>query len=154
MYTQYRLLETLVSNFSFIVLARAIHVMAGVTWAGAAFVLAMVVVPLAARFGAEGAGRWLGMVARRAGLVSGISALLTILSEVYLFATLHSHDDSVSGLVLKAGAAAALASLLVGLFVGRPPGSSWRNCTNPGQMAQLLLLRRFSKWPGFVRERS
>lgn len=110
------------SDTALIVLARAVHVMAGITWAGAAFVLAMVIVPLAARHAAEGAGRWLGMAARRAGKLAGISALLTVLSGIYLFAALHPHDDSASGFVLKSGAAAALLSLAVGLLVGRPAG--------------------------------
>jgi uncharacterized membrane protein len=109
-------------DISFIVLARAIHVMAGVAWAGATFMLASAVVPLAARYGAEGAGRWLGMVARRAGFASMIAAILTVLSGIYLFAAVHAHDDSINAVVLKAGAAAALLSMGVGLLVGRPAG--------------------------------
>jgi uncharacterized membrane protein len=109
-------------GITFIVLARAIHVMAGVAWAGTIFVLAMVIVPLAVGHGAESAGRWLGMVARRAGMISGISALLTVLSGIYLFAALHPHDDSIGGLILKAGAVAALFSFAVGALLGRPAG--------------------------------
>ncbi len=111
-------------DFALIVLARAIHVIAGVTWAGATFMLAMVVVPLAARYGAVGAGRWFGMAARRAGVIVGMSALLTVLSGVYLFAALHPHDESAGGLILKSGAAAALLSLAVGLLIARPAGQT------------------------------
>ncbi len=110
------------SDIALIVLARAVHVMAGVTWAGATFVLAVVVVPLATRHGSQGAGRWLGMVARRSGSVSGIAALLTVVSGIYLLMTLHPNDGSPSGLVLKSGALAALLSLAVALLVGRPAG--------------------------------
>ena len=110
------------SELSFIVLARAVHVMAGVTWAGAVFVMAAVVAPLSARHGAEGAGRWLGLVAGRAGRISIITALLTVLSGVYLFAVLHRHDTSASGLVLISGAVAALLALALGLLVARPTG--------------------------------
>jgi uncharacterized membrane protein len=112
------------SDLTLIMLARVIHVMTGVTWAGATFVLAMVVVPLFTQHGSDGAGRWLALVARRAGMLTGISALLTVLSGIYLFATLHQHDDSAGGLMLKAGAAAALLALAVGLFIGRPAGLS------------------------------
>jgi uncharacterized membrane protein len=104
-----------------IVLARAIHVMSGVAWAGAAFVLAIVVVPLLARQ-PEGAGAWLGLVARRAGALVAVSAPLAILSGIYLFATLHQHDDSAGGSVLKTGAAAALAAAAVGALFSRPAG--------------------------------
>jgi uncharacterized membrane protein len=112
----------IMSDFTLIVFAHAIHVMAGVVWAGTTFLLAMAIMPLMLRHGAEGAGRWLGMAARRAGLFASISALLTVLSGIYLFATLHRHDHSASELVLKTGAAAALLALAVGLFVGRPAG--------------------------------
>ncbi|MBR0344355.1 MAG: hypothetical protein IJI03_03730, partial [Rudaea sp.] len=83
-----------------IVRARAIHVIAGVAWAGATFMLASVIVPIALRHGAEGAGRWMGLAARRAGMSSMIAALLTVLSGIYLFAVLHAQDASAGGFVL------------------------------------------------------
>jgi len=91
-----------VSQIELIMLARAIHIMAGVTWAGATFMLAGVIVPMGMRHGAEGAWRWIGMIARRMGPISGISAVLTVLSGMYLFMTLHSHDRSTGGLILAA----------------------------------------------------
>ena len=109
-------------NVELIALARAIHVMAGVAWAGAMFVLAGVIMPIAIGHGAEGAGRWTGMISRRLGLMSSISALFTILSGIYLFAVLHANDSSAGGMVLKTGAVAALLSLAVGVLVGRPAG--------------------------------
>ena len=109
-------------NMEFIALARTVHVVAGVAWAGATFLLAAVIVPIAVRHGAEGAGRWTGMIARRIGPMSGISALLTVLSGIFLFAVLHPNDSSVGGLVLRAGAIAALLSLAVGFVVARPAG--------------------------------
>ena len=110
------------STLALIVLARAIHVIAGVAWAGATFVLATVVVPMGNRYSAEGAGRWTGMIAGKVGPMSGIAALLTVASGVYLFAVLHPQDSSASGLVLKCGAAAALLSLAIGFLLGRPTG--------------------------------
>lgn len=109
-------------HIDLIVLARAVHVIAGVAWAGATFMLASVILPIAIRHGAEGAGRWMGLIARRAGLSSMIAALLTVLSGMYLFAALHSQDGSAGGLVLKTGAVAALLSIAVGFFLARPAG--------------------------------
>jgi len=109
-------------NIELIVLARVVHVMAGVIWAGATLVLTAVIVPIAARHGTEGAGRWTAMVAGRVGPISGIAALLTVLSGSYLFATLHSNDSSAAGFVLKVGALAAFLSLAVGFLIGRPTG--------------------------------
>jgi len=138
------------SESAFIVLARAVHVLAGVGWAGTAFMLAVVLVPLAQR-GADGAGAWLSPVARRAGPLSGICALLTVVSGVYLFAVLHPHDESAGALVLKAGAAAALLALAVGVLVGRPAGQrlvklqaqqDQGTAPPPETLAQLSGLRR------------
>jgi hypothetical protein len=93
-----------------------------VAWAGATFMLASVIVPIALGHGGEGAGRWMGLAARRAGLSSMVAALLTVLSGIYLFAALHAQDASAGGFVLKAGAAAALLSIVVGFAVARPAG--------------------------------
>lgn len=122
-------------NVELIALARAVHVMAGVTWAGATFLLAAVIVPIAARHSAEGAGRWIGMIARRVGPMSGISALLTVLSGIYLFAVLHPNDSSAGGLVLKTGAVAALLSLAIGFLVARPTGFKLAKLSQQGSPA-------------------
>jgi uncharacterized membrane protein len=117
----------------FIVLARAIHVMSGVIWAGGIFLMAIVIVPLLARHGGEGAGRWLGLAGRRTGLAVATSAPLAILSGTYLFATLHPHDQSAGGVVLKAGAAAALLSAAVGVLVSRTAGRRLLQLTSAQQ---------------------
>lgn len=138
------------SESALIVLARAIHVMSGVLWSGGAFVLAIAVVPLFARDGADAAGRWLGLVARRAGALIGASAPLAILSGMYLFATLHPHDDSASGIVLKTGAVAAVLAAVVGAVFGRTAGrkllqlhqaSSPQAMNSPDRTRQLAALR-------------
>jgi uncharacterized membrane protein len=104
-----------------IALTRAIHILAGIVWVGTTVALA-VILPMAARSEGQAGGRFIGMVTRRLGPMSGISALLTVLSGIYLFVTLHPHDDSASGLVLKAGALAAVLALGLGLLVARPAG--------------------------------
>ncbi len=134
-------------NMELIVLARVVHVMAGVIWAGATFVLAAVIVPIAARYGTEGAGRWSAMVAGRVGPISGISALLTVLSGSYLFATLHSNDSSAAGFVLKVGAVAAFLSLAVGFLIGRPTGQKLARLSEQQSLAAAPsadVLRRMS----------
>jgi uncharacterized membrane protein len=122
MYIEIAKRESLMLQIDLIVLARAIHVIAGVAWAGATFMLAAVIMPIAVRHGAEGAGRWMGLVARRAGMSSMVAALLTVLSGIYLFAVLHEQDASAGAAVLKAGALAALLSIAVGVAVARPAG--------------------------------
>ena len=86
------------SEIAFIVLARAIHVMSGVTWAGAAFVLAMVIAPIMVPKGSDIPSPWLGTVARRAGALAGISAVLTVLSgdSQYCTCTMTLSVDSCS----------------------------------------------------------
>jgi uncharacterized membrane protein len=102
-------------NMELIVLARVVHVIAGVTWTGGTFMLAGVIVPMASRYADEGFERWGNLIARRVGPVTGIAGLITVLSGVYLFVTLHATDSSPSGLVLRAGALAAVLAFAVGL---------------------------------------
>jgi uncharacterized membrane protein len=105
-----------------ILLARAVHIGGGVAWAGSVFMMTSVILPLAAKHGTAGFGRWVGMIGRRVGPASGIAALLTILSGIYLMGVLHPGDRSVGGLVLISGAAAGVLSFAVGFFIGRPAG--------------------------------
>jgi uncharacterized membrane protein len=108
-------------NPGLIVLARVLHVIAGIGWAGGTFMLAGVIVPMTSRYADEGFGRWAALISRRVGPMSGISGLLTVLSGIYLFAALHARDTSLSGLVLRAGALAALLAFAAGL-VSRATG--------------------------------
>lgn len=100
-----------------IVLARAIHILAGVYWAGAMFVFAGSLLP-ATRNG----GPALVPLMKNLGMRSGIAGLLTILAGIYLFAALHAQDDSAGGKVLGIGAAAAVLAFLIALFVNMPAG--------------------------------
>lgn len=110
------------TTVALILLARALHIVGGVIWAGSTFLLTWVIFPIGAQHAAEGAGRWVGMIARKAGPISGISAMLTVLSGIYLMVVIHPGDRSVGGLVLQAGALAAILSFFVGIIVGRPAG--------------------------------
>jgi uncharacterized membrane protein len=108
-------------NAELIVLARALHVIAGIGWAGGTFMLAGVIVPMSARYADEGFSRWAALISRRVGPMTGISGLLTVLSGIYLFAALHASDTSTGGLVLRTGAVAALLAFATGL-VSRATG--------------------------------
>jgi uncharacterized membrane protein len=137
------------SSVALILLARAIHVLGGVFWAGSTFLLTWVIFPIGAKHAAEGAGRWVGMIARRAGPISGISALLTVLTGIYLMVVLHPHDTSPSGVVLQTGALAAVLSFFVGMFVGRPAGQKLQQlieqqsaAPSPADLAQREGLRK------------
>jgi uncharacterized membrane protein len=110
------------SSVGVLLLVRIIHIVAGVIWAGAAFMVVFAIDPIASRYGSEGAGRWIGMIGRRAGPLSIIGAFLTIASGIYLFAALHAHDETTGGLVLKIGTVAALLALAIGFIVSRPAG--------------------------------
>src|SRR5882724_6235293 len=102
------------STLSLIVVARAIHVLAGVAWAGAVFLLALVVLPVGAQYGAEGASRWTGLISGRTLVLVAVAATLTVLSGMVLFAVAHGDDHSPGGVVLMVGAAAALLALVAG----------------------------------------
>lgn len=104
-----------------IVLARVIHVIAGIAWAGSTFVLAGVIVPMSSRYAGEGFGRWSALISKRLGPSAGIAGILTVLSGAYLFMALHATDTSTGGLVLRTGALTALLAFVAGL-VSRATG--------------------------------
>jgi uncharacterized membrane protein len=122
MYIEYQRRDLSMSSALLILLARAVHILGGVSWAGSVFMMTSVILPLAAQQGNEGFGQWVRTIARKVGPASGIAALLTIVSGIYLMAVLHQGDRSVGGIVLISGATAALLSFVSGFFVGRPTG--------------------------------
>jgi uncharacterized membrane protein len=141
--------EQSMTSVALILLARAVHILGGVSWAGSTFLLSWVVFPIGARHAADGASRWVAMIGRKAGPVSGISALLTVLSGIYLMMVLHPEDRSVSGMVLQAGAVAAVLSFFVGFFVGRPAGQKLQqldeqrsSAPSSAELAQREALRK------------
>jgi uncharacterized membrane protein len=103
-----------------ILLARVVHILGGIVWVGTMFTVATTILPIGAKHGAEGAGRWVGMITRKLGPTSGIAAVLTIISGGYLMAIIHPHNTTPGGIVLMAGAAAALLAFVVGFFFARP----------------------------------
>ena len=66
------------SSALLILLARAVHILGGVFWAGSVFVMASVILPLAAKQGNEGFGQWVRPIGRKVGPAAGIASLVTI----------------------------------------------------------------------------
>jgi uncharacterized membrane protein len=133
------------TTVTLLLLARVLHILGGVIWAGCMFALSFAIIPIGARHADEGAGRWTALVASKLGPASGIAALVTVLSGIYLFATLHAGDTSAAGVVLGSGAIAAVLSFIVGVLVGRPAGmqmarlqsAASKSATDLGKLASL-----------------
>ena len=135
------------TTITLLLLARVLHILGGVIWAGSMFALSFAIIPIGARHADEGAGRWTGLAVRKLGPASGIAALVTVLSGIYLFATLHDGDTSAGGIVLATGAVAAVLSFLVGALMGRPAGMKMAKLQNEASksaadLAQLAALGR------------
>lgn len=111
---------------------RVIHILGGVVWAGFAIVVGVLVVPNLQPAGGQAFGQYM---AQRGTRVVGIAAGLTVLSGIYLMATLHAHDASAMGKTLGLGGALAILGAIVGGAVG---GSAARKMAKiqPGPDAQ------------------
>jgi hypothetical protein len=122
-----------------IAIIRAIHILGGVVWAGFTIVLAALVVPNLQPAAGQAFGQY--MVQRGARLV-GIAAGLTVLSGIYLMATLHAHDATATGITLGLGGALAI---LAGIISGAVGGSAGRKLgklqPGPETQAQATALR-------------
>jgi hypothetical protein len=66
--------ERSMSTLALILLARAVHVLGGVFWAGSTLLMTWVVFPIGARHAAQGGASWLDEIRRKAGPMAGISA--------------------------------------------------------------------------------
>jgi len=104
---------------------RLVHSLAGIFWVGAAVLLAVFILPTARALGDDG-GRFVARLMQRGlGPTLGIAMLLTILSGLAMYGRLSAGFNRVwvtspHGLVLGAGAVAALLSLLIGAAVNGP----------------------------------
>ena len=108
-----------------LLLMRIIHVVGGVFWAGAMFLVANFLMPAMAEAGPAAGPVMAGLMKRRLLTVVPIIAILTILSGAWLF----WHDatgvgqqfmGSPMGTTLSIGALAALIAFAIGMGVMRP----------------------------------
>src|ERR1044072_6929538 len=97
MYIQYQWRIPIMSSPLLILLARAGHILGGVSWAGAIFMMSSTILPLAAKPGNEGFGQWVQPIGRKVGPAAGIAAILTILSGIYMIAVLAPSDRANRG---------------------------------------------------------
>src|SRR5260370_6554612 len=104
---------------------RLVHILAGILWVGAAVLLGAFILPTARSLGDDG-GRFVARLMQRGlGPTLGIAMLLTIVSGLAMYGRLSAGFNRVwvtspHGLVLGAGAVAALLSLLIGVTVNGP----------------------------------
>lgn len=112
-----------------ILLLRVVHILAGVFWAGATWLLAGWVTPAVELSGPAGQ-TFMQTLVRKRRLSDGLTAaaVLTILSGLYLFWVASSGlrpgwFRTGLGLSLTIGALAGIATFLIGMFVSRPSAS-------------------------------
>jgi hypothetical protein len=112
----------------FMLVFRAIHIAAGVGWAGSVFLFVILIQPSAAAIG-PAAGPFMMELLGRRKLVSWLLSLggTTVVAGLLLYWQdangldgLGAFPSSRFGLVLTIGAVAAVAALLVGVFGTRP----------------------------------
>jgi hypothetical protein len=117
-------------------LLRLIHILAGVFWAGSAFLLAGFLVPTVRETGPEG-GRFMAhlVAQRRLPMFLGIAMLLTVLSGLTLYARTAAATHgiwagSAPGIAYAVGALSAIVGGIVGLAI---PGAAGKRMAAIGQ---------------------
>jgi uncharacterized membrane protein len=107
-----------------VVILRVVHVLLGVFWAGAVFMIALFVQPAIAASGPEG-GKVMGALVRRRLLdIVPVAAVAAILSGLWLYSRDSSGFQadwmgSRMGMALGTGGVLALVGFLIGMFVMR-----------------------------------
>jgi uncharacterized membrane protein len=116
------------SDQSLTILLRLFHILGGIFWVGAMVVLAAFVLPAARATGSD-SGRFMRslMVHRRLPTYIGVSAALTVLSGVILYARLAAATHgawagSRPGIAYGAGGLAAILGAAIGGFIGSSTG--------------------------------
>jgi len=108
-----------------LVLLRAVHILLGVFWAGAIFMLTLFVGPAIAAVGPDGGKVMAAMVKRGVLTIVPVAAAATIVSGLWLYwrnsegmhgPWLHSH----MGMTLGTGAVLSLIAFAIGIAVMRP----------------------------------
>jgi hypothetical protein len=110
------------------IILRLVHILAGVFWAGTAFLIAGFLMPTMRATGREG-GAFIQhlMQTRRLQLFLGIAMLLTVLSGVTMYARLAASthgawSSTAPGIAYGVGAVAAILGGATGAFIGSSAG--------------------------------
>ncbi|MDB5364964.1 MAG: hypothetical protein JWM77_891 [Rhodospirillales bacterium] len=128
-------------SIELILVARAVHVVAGVAWAGFVM-LGVLLVPLVAMRDEAAAQSVRQAMAIGGQLLAGPAALLTVLSGIYLMAVLHPGDQSMTGFALRVGALAGVSSIVLGAALIGPRSRKLARLHLGAQPIDPLLQRR------------
>jgi hypothetical protein len=145
-------------SITLIVILRIIHILAGVFWAGAAFMVAAFLEPNARALGPDG-GKFMQRLVGQMHMTTIIlvAAFLNVLAGVWLYWIFSGGFQvkwiaSGHGLSLTIGAVAAIVTFILGLAVTRPTllrmgalGQEIQNAggpPNPEQMAAMQALQK------------
>jgi len=114
------------SDLTYLIILRLIHIVCGIFWAGATIYLAVFIIPAVKASGAEGS-KFMQQLSRtnRLPLVMMLAATLTVLAGILLIWKLSNGFESgfmgsEHGIVLSTGATFAIIAYLIGLTVNRP----------------------------------
>jgi hypothetical protein len=145
-------------SITLIVILRIIHILAGVFWAGAAFMVAAFLEPNARALGPEG-GRFMQRLVgqMRMTTIIIIAAFLNVLAGIWLY-WIFSGGFQVNwitsgrGLTLTIGALAAIVTFILGLAVTRPTllrmgalGQEMQGTEGPPKPEQMAAMQALQK---------
>jgi len=99
---------------SVIILARAVHVLSGVIWAGFAIIVGLALVGVPAGETPHAARHARRSMVNRGLRIVALAAILTLLSGAYLFSALHGGGGAPGEIALLLGAVSAVLALIVG----------------------------------------
>jgi len=99
---------------SVIILARAVHVLSGVIWAGFAIIVGLALVGVPAGETPHAARHARRSMVNRGLRIVAPAAILTLLSGAYLFSALHRGGGAPGEIALLLGAVSAVLALIVG----------------------------------------
>ena len=130
-----------------------LHVLGGILWAGAAFVMGIFFIPAVMDAGPGGGPVMAGLMRRRFPLVMTVLGITVVLSGARLYMLRFSSGwiYSPEGLVITLGALLAIAGLVMGVVVQRPAAerlgalaaaiATSGQPPGPTQMAEMQALR-------------
>jgi uncharacterized membrane protein len=105
----------------FIIVARILHIASSTVWAGFVIIAGLVLVDTPRSMKPEDARRVRQNAVGRAARIVGPAAVISLLSGVYLFATLHAGGRAPTEIALAVGALSAVLSFFLGAIgTGRP----------------------------------
>jgi uncharacterized membrane protein len=108
------------TGLTLIVIARALHILASVAWAGFVIVIAAAVVAMPRGEDAPDARRIRQSVVSRGARIVGPAAAISLISGLYLFSALHAGAHTITETVLAVGAFTAVLSFLIGAIGSGP----------------------------------